>query len=522
MTESRPGGTRERSSVETNAGKGRSRPASRTTRDLLSEEEGAIGPMDTRVSIEREPERAGRRSRRWRIGSRAGLVAVGLVLAVASTAGAAGAGVERSRSIGSGADDAVQEERAQEQEPMAEAEMGVEDMFWKARELAFDGKRSRSRELAREILERNPDYHDARVLLARVLAWDRNYDEARRHLHVVLEARPGYTDARNALVDVETWSDRYEEAVAQADQGLQHEPGHEDLLYKKARALEKLGRDQQAVEVAERLMAVNPEHEKGRKLLEQASSSPPPTEQEAGYYRVREDTTRWKLGADYEFVDFSTFDDPWQQVSMELSGRAERLSVIGRVNFANRFAENTVQYEVDAYPKFGHGVYAYLNFGYSPDRFFPETRYGAELYTSLPKSFEASFGFRQLNFDSSDVTIYTGSVGKYWGNYWLSVRPYITPKDEGTSTSLQVWLRRYFGTRYDYITFRVGAGAKPDDNLTTIDLGRRQSFSVAFDGKKPIGRGLLLTWDVGYDREELAFDRIRNRFDFGIGFEKLF
>lgn len=398
------------------------------------------------------------------------------------------------------------------------AEMSGSELFQRARELAFSGQRQQARDAARLLLERDPDHHDARVLLGRVLAWDRRYDEAREQLHVVLEAKPDYTDARRALVDVETWSENYAEAVGQADAGLRHDAGDEDLLFKKARALRKLDRDAEATETLERLLAVNPEHEEARQAIQDVDGRG-----EAGYYRVRDDDVGYKIGVDYDYVDFNTFEDPWQQMSLEASARTRAITIVGRMNYANRFAENTVQYEVDAYPKFGGGMYAYLNFGYSPSRFFPEYRYGAELYKSLPGSFEASAGFRHLSFENTDVTIYTGSVGKYWGNYWISVRPYITPKeDTGTSASVQVWLRKYGATRYDYIGFKVGAGSKPDDTLTTIDLERLRSYTFGFDGKKPVGGGVLFTWNLGYSRDELPFDRDRDRFNVSAGFEKLF
>ena len=58
---------------------------------------------------------------------------------------------------------------------------------------------------------------------------------------------------------------------------------------------------------------------------------------------------------------------------------------------------------------------------------------GAELFHSFPKAFEGSVGMRTLFFGSSDVTIYTGSVGKYISNYWISLRSYVTPGSDGTS-----------------------------------------------------------------------------------------
>ena len=125
--------------------------------------------------------------------------------------------------------------------------------------------------------------------------------------------------------------------------------------------------------------------------------------------------------------------------------------MIVRANYANRFREDTAQYEIDAYPRLAKGLYAYVNYGYSSHRFFPKNRVGGELYANLPHGVELSGGFRWLQFESSEVTIYTGTIAKYQGNYWISLRPYITPKSEGTSQSYNLTVRRYFGGPDNYL-----------------------------------------------------------------------
>jgi YaiO family outer membrane protein len=70
---------------------------------------------------------------------------------------------------------------------------------------------------------------------------------------------------------------------------------------------------------------------------------------------------------------------------------------------------------------------------------FPDLRYGAELYKSLPRF---SAGFRTLKY-STTTTIYTGSIGWYTGNSYWSLRPYFTPGDGGTSSSAAINYRKY-------------------------------------------------------------------------------
>jgi YaiO family outer membrane protein len=73
----------------------------------------------------------------------------------------------------------------------------------------------------------------------------------------------------------------------------------------------------------------------------------------------------------------------------------------------------------------------------------------------LPKSFEASLGFRALKY-STTTTIYTGSVGWYTGNSYWSFRPYLTPGDSGTSKSGTVNYRKYRSDANNYFSIYAG------------------------------------------------------------------
>ncbi len=141
------------------------------------------------------------------------------------------------------------------------------------------------------------------------------------------------------------------------------------------------------------------------------------------------------VGADYSYQSFGGDIDAWQLAALTVGRRTADGSVFARVNYANRFGSSGEQLEVDAYPRLSKNMYAYLNLGYSASDIFPAWRSGAELFASLPEAWEASLGYRQLRFNGTPVTMITGAVGKYVGNYWFSLRPYVRPKDTGTSAS---------------------------------------------------------------------------------------
>jgi len=377
---------------------------------------------------------------------------------------------------------------------------GADEQFQQARELAFAGQHGEAQELCETILAEHPDYNDVRILLGRLHAWDREYDEARRELRRVLDNDPDYSDASSALCDVEIWSGHPDAALKVADDALVHDPSNPDLLERKARALTNLDRDLEAVEVVEKVLEVEPDRHSAKKL----------------YHRLIDLTTLNKIAGDVGVSRFQDDTADWWAADFEYRRRFGWGSLIGRVNWAKRFGNTGLQYEVDAYPSLPHRTYLWLNVGVSSDqKLFPDYRYGAEAYHNFPKGWEASLGFRQLEFSSSDVTIVTGTVAKYYGNWWISLRPNWVIKDPDNSASASITVRRYFGSRWEWAGFTIGGGndetaaafvGGPTDPSQRITLG---AFSLIGEVRKRITPRVILKANAGYRRDDLTQDRTR-------------
>jgi YaiO family outer membrane protein len=207
------------------------------------------------------------------------------------------------------------------------------------------------------------------------------------------------------------------------------------------------------------------------------------------------------ISSEYEEFDENT--DPWTFTYAEYGHRFAGFgSVILRVDQADRFQRDGAQYEIDAYPSLGKGLYAYLNFGASGSSLFPQFRYGAQIYKSLPHSYEVSLGARYLDFESSNVTIWTGSIGKYKGNYFIWLTPYVVNGDGGTSASGVLQLRRYYGDGDTYWSLRGGYGSAPDvDTLLQITT-HLDNWSVSAGRRWALAKNTFLDADLGYrDRE---------------------
>lgn len=386
-----------------------------------------------------------------------------------------------------------------------------------AREQAFDSNRAQARVMLQHILERSPNYHDARILLGRTYAWDGRRQEARKEFQLVLAKNNTHEDALNALIDVEMWDDQYNQALKLVDLALKTYPSNEDYLFKRARILKNLKNEAEAIGAINQLLTVNASHEQGLALLK----------------AIKSQRLKYTVGVSYNVDLFSRTFDPAHYASAQI-GRANKWGTsILRFNYANRFDANGFQPEVDLYPKIANGVYAYLNYGYSSTALFPEHRGGAEIFTKLPKSLEASAGMRYLFFDSrTKVTIFTGSIGWYFKSYWLSIRPYITPdKETATSVSTTVMIRKYFASADHFIGLSMGIGFSPDERrfqsgtgFTDDGIYTLKSQRLGFTWSKTLAHDFLLNTSLDFQRLELIFDEGNYVliYSVGIGLRKKF
>lgn len=400
----------------------------------------------------------------------------------------------------------------------AQTKVDPDALFLQARELAFSGEHQKARDLCSQILESYPDYYDARILLGRLFAWDKQFDAARRELLTVLTAKPDYLDARLAVVDVENWSGNYQSALRYLDEGLKSYPNREELLFKKAQLLVKLESESTAVIVLDRLLDLNPSHPEARSL----------------YAQLREKGKVSKIGLNYTYDRFENTisewafgglkqdRDPWHFASLDYSRRTRIGTVIGRLSYAYRFKKQGAQLELESYPKIRPGTYSYVGFGYSWTDLFPDYRFGAEIFQRLPRSFEASLGFRYISFPGSKVGVITGSVGKYYRNYWFNLRTYLTPKDVSFSRSFYFETRRYFANAENYLTLGIGYGNSPDDIYTQEEVDYLTTKKMGIGGQHSLGSLTILKWGIGLENDEWRKDLFLKRCSLSAGLSRRF
>jgi len=367
--------------------------------------------------------------------------------------------------------------------------------FEVARELAFNKHRKQAQDSLLFILTKYPNYHDIRSFLASTYSWDGNYKKARIEFMFVLNRDPKRKTTWVAAINNELWSESPFKALELTTSALKHFPNNEEILLLKAKAQQNGKNPEDALATVEQVIALNPGNQKALDYKNSLVNA------------LSFNTIGLRAAVDL----YSEVFDPMQLHTLKYSRQTKYGSFIAKVNFSRRFQENGMQFELDLYPKIANGLYAYLNVGFANTFLFPDFRYGAELYKSLPKSFEISAGFRALKY-SSTTTIYTGSIGWYTGNSYWAFRTYITPNDNGVSKSGTLNYRKYRKDADNYFSVAFGMGYSPE--IDRFNFGGNENVIINLQSQN-LNSGYYFTsknnknlWGTRFEviHQEITFD----------------
>jgi YaiO family outer membrane protein len=332
----------------------------------------------------------------------------------------------------------------------------VEVLFEEAKKAAFDQKdHQKAIELMKSVLAKNPEVMDYNIFLGRLYTWSEKVDSARKVFRHVLEITPGHEDAALAYANLEYWNGNSAVALEITEPGLLASPTSSPLLLLKARLLNSLNRAPEAGLVLTQLLKIDPKNSEARALAN----------------ILKENSSLNKINLSYDFIYFDEqFEDPWQIASLGYA-RQTKLGAVGiNLNYANRFNDNGFQAELEAYPKISRTFYGYMSGAYSANKgVFPKYRAGFSLFANLPAALEAEAGVRFIHFIQTN-TIYTLALGKYYKNYWLNIRTYLTPAKNNIAQSYTLNLRYYYGGADDYLSLGAGTGISPDDTQNNVLL----------------------------------------------------
>jgi YaiO family outer membrane protein len=372
------------------------------------------------------------------------------------------------------------------------------EVLTRARALATNGRRAEAIEFLQKRLATQSWDTDARLLLGLVLSWEGKYEDAKQELDTVLTSHPGYTDALLALVNVAIWSGHPEQADDPTRAFLERQPGDTQALLARARVLKSMGRYKETRELLDTILTLEPANREATDLSRS----------------LREYEPSWEVVYNHSSIWYNNHSSAWNEDAVTAKRGAEAGSLLFRISEGSRFGYHSTLGEIEWYPHLWSGAYAYLNAGYSPEGIlYPTYRNGAELFQNLGHGFEASAGYRWLLFSSSNIWVYTASVGRYHRNWYFSARTYLTPgtgdlASNGlapvsmpgtyhTSATYQVQARRYFSDGKSYVNVRYGHGAAPFEIRNINEVGVLNSSSFAGEWYWRLGRHFTLDADAG-------------------------
>lgn len=338
--------------------------------------------------------------------------------------------------------------------PLAAA--AQDDLIGRARAAAAGGRFDEAIAALESHLAAEPRDVDARLVYGLVLSWNGNYDAARAALGEVLAHAPDYLDARVALMNVEWWSGRLAAARDLNRAVLARDPGNA-----------------QARLVQQRLDA-----------------------------RQRP----WSAGVSYTNDTFSADRDPWHETSLKVGRETPVGSLILRGSHAARFGAEDRQVDVEFYPVFRAGTYAFVGAAIAADEtLYPAHRLSFELYQLLGRGVEVSGGFRRLAFANA-ATIYLGTVTKYAGNWMVTGKAQVAPDDRlGDAWSYHASARRYFGAAgTSFVGLGYSRGFTREEPRGAGDLGRLDADTVRGQADIEIRDRVRLLLQLSTGRQQRA------------------
>lgn len=389
--------------------------------------------------------------------------------------------------------------------------LNAEHLFDQARRIAFnESDFPKAIVIAKKALRQAPDYLDIYAFLGRLYAWNKNPDSSRRYFTIAIGKNPGFEDGYVGYADLEIWNSDDSAALDVLNRGLSLIPSSVPLLLRKARVLNNKRRYKEAISTVDSLLIIDKTNTEARALAE----------------RINDHISFNRIGVYLEYIHFDKqFPDPWNLLSIDYTRQTGIGPITARVNYARRFNDDGVQYELEAYPRISKTFYSFLNVAYSDHAVFPRWRGAVSLYANLNKGFEAELGIRYLYFNSPTY-IYTAYLGKYLGSFLVGGRVYLTPdKNKNINQAYSLLFRHYYGRTNNYIGINLGAGISPDDRLSSYQLNntyKLATYRAEFNARFTIRQMNIVTFNASILNQEYRPGEVGNQFQFGLGYARRF
>ncbi len=119
-----------------------------------------------------------------------------------------------------------------------------------------------------EVLDQDPEQPEALFRKAQIVSWQGRFDESIQLYEAYLEQEPNHPEGLMGLARVYFWSEQLEQAIQFFNRAIAAGGSEVDARVNIAKVLLAMGNNEQAESELETVLAINPEHEEAKRLLE--------------------------------------------------------------------------------------------------------------------------------------------------------------------------------------------------------------------------------------------------------------
>ncbi len=142
----------------------------------------------------------------------------------------------------------------------------IKRKFENARFLYLKGEYTEAEKILKEIVEKG-EFDDASLLLGLVLLGSKRFDEAEPYLKNYLEKHPEVPEALTGLGRILFEKGDYQNALLLLEKAKEKSPDSEDILYIYGLSLARTGRIDEAREIFEKILEINPYFEPAKEAI---------------------------------------------------------------------------------------------------------------------------------------------------------------------------------------------------------------------------------------------------------------
>ncbi|RNC90065.1 MAG: YaiO family outer membrane beta-barrel protein [Allomuricauda sp.] len=381
--------------------------------------------------------------------------------------------------------------------------------YQEAYQLAFQGKHAMAVTLLEKELVASPHDMESRLLLASSYSWEGRYKKAREEFNKITSQDKMNKQAWTLAIKNELYAKADAIALGLANKALISLKNDDEMLRLRELALQRINTKKYPNQGWHNQDDGVADKKTRRKQKKEAKKEVSNTEKQES----KNESSKNRIGINNSFTVFTDRYDPMVYSSIRWRHETKVGNIIPKINYSNRLGQHGIQYDIDFYPRFLKRFYAYLNYGYSNAQIYPRHKFGGDIYANLPGAIEVSAGGRYIVTQTQDVKAITGSLGHYRGNYYFSLRSFITPRPDGlTRVSGNLLVRKYTKDAENFMGVNVGMGISPElqqivagnqllaETLLFIE-SQRLRFEYQFTGKKTPN---IYRANIGAVRQELV------------------